>query len=248
MRRGAVAITTALLPSFRTITTYRCPPYKALPSRLQHVFDLAASCTCDEVLSVVDIGTDHGWLALELAKQFQNVVGVDRSEQALQDGALARDQASLNIDFRVGNGLQKLRPGEADVVCIAGMGVHTMRDILNPQSLETLNTQHLILQPTNSRPKHLMLLYDFIGHHGWSVQDEYILYSQRRWYITTRFDKRSSEQRNLLPGSLLAKKASMRSAFSDYMEHHSRWIEQDKRHTGVIYDEDQRWLQMLSRQ
>lgn len=249
MRRSAFAITTALLPSFRSFT-YRCSPYNnALPPRLQHVYDLAVSC--DDVRSVADIGTDHGWLALELAKQFHQVIGVDKSEQALQDGALARDKANLSIDFRVGNGLQMLQPDEADVVCIAGMGVHTMRDILIPQSLEILNTKHLILQPTNSRPKHLIMLYDFVGRHGWSVQDEYILYTQRRWYITTRFDKLhnlSPEQRNRLPGSILSEKISIRPVFSDYMEHHVQWIDQDKRHSGEMCDEDQRWMEMVSQQ
>lgn len=246
MRRGVVAITTALLPSFRSFT-YRCSPCKALPPRLQNVFDLAISC--DKVVSVADIGTDHGWLALELAKQFQQVVGIDKSEQALQDGALARDTASHNIDFRVGNGLQGLRLGESDVVCIAGMGVHTMCEILNPPQLETLDTRHLILQPTNSRPRHLMLLYDFVRHHGWSVQDEHILYTQRRWYITTRFDKSSStEHGNLLPGSVLCKKASMQKVFSDYVTHHIQWIQQDRTPTGEISKEDQRWLEMFAKQ
>jgi tRNA A22 N-methylase len=203
------------------------------------------------VLSVADIGTDHGLLASELTKHFQQVVGVDKSEQALQGGALSLDKAGRRVDFRVGNGLQKLGRGEADVVCIAGMGVHTMCEILNPHSLETLDTQHLILQPTNSRPRHLMLVYDFLEGHGWSVVDECILCTQGRWYITTRFDRShqlSFDKQKLLPGSILTKKASKYPEFSDYTEHHVQWIGQDKRHAGELSDADRRWLEILSRQ
>ncbi len=241
MTRSALALATALLPTVRSL---------ALPPRLQHVFDLAVSCGND-VLSVADIGTDHGLLASELTKHFQSVIGVDKSEHALQGGALSRDNAGRNVDFRVGNGLQTLRRGEADVVCIAGMGVHTMCEILDPHSLETIDTQHLVLQPTNSRPKHLMLLYEFVEGHGWSVEDECILYTQGRWYITTRFDRShpfSSYKRSSLPGSILTTKASMYPEFSNYKDHHVQWIGQDKRHTGKMSDADRRWLEILPRQ
>ena len=107
--------------------------------------------------SIADIGCDHGLLSIALASsgEFNTVIGIDVSERALQDGAMAfyskvknvlerhygndngngeqeqcEFEQSLPLEFRFGDGLIPLHKREADSICIAGMGVSTMLSIL----------------------------------------------------------------------------------------------------------------------
>ena len=225
--------------------------------------------------SVADIGTDHGLLALGLAVtgKYSTVTGVDVSDQALTYGALAmlekiRNQTKtfdedgfdsspeLPVEFRLGNGLEALEFGEADVICIAGMGVNTMLQILEQEgddgrNLEKIGCKRLVLQATNSRPRNLILLYDRLQEMGWKVEDERIEYLSSRWYITARFelpDSNEGESSELeLPGSKLqslSEEHSMRQIFNEYCLHHKKWIETDAKLPSYQMDPgDGRWLE-----
>jgi hypothetical protein len=190
------------------------------------------------------------------------------------------------VEFRLGHGLTVARRGEADVVCMAGMGVSTMMTILQATTRKTdddassnqqhsllddvLQCQHLVLQPTNARPRHLIRLYEQLYHHGgWIAQHERIAClpsssssSSRLWYITTRFDKQqhatttattTTTNRRFChwPGELLADDDDV---FRAYVRHHWVWMQQDRQHRadirdttnplvrGVLLQED-RWMQ-----
>jgi tRNA A22 N-methylase len=203
---------------------------------------------------IADVGTDHGLLAVALAAtgQFKRVTGVDLSELALREGAYQlldditvyqqrhnqtssiKSIAPLPVTFRQGNGLQALGPGEADTICIAGMGVHTMLDILLASSttnsslsnamadddcslaprprrllLDELSCQRLILQPTNARPHLLTLLYHQLQAMNWSIRDERIEHLSSRWYLSIALERNATNNvvasRSLaLPGTMLA--------------------------------------------
>jgi tRNA A22 N-methylase len=215
--------------------------------------------------SIADVGTDHGLLAVALAAtgQFARVTGVDLSELALRQGAyqLLNDicvyqqgqnqtsplnasitpQSPLPVTFRHGNGLQALLPGEADTVCIAGMGVHTMLEILlattsnisshdaaatadgslapcqRPLLLDELACQRLILQPTNARPHLLTLLYHQLQFMNWSICDERVEYLSSRWYLSVALERSANctnvvTSRNFaLPGTILAQSTDSRT-------------------------------------
>ena len=245
--------------------------------RLRHLVDLAVSSnTSDDdsqaIRSVIDVGTDHGLLAVGLAVSgcFDRVLGIDVSERALQNGALRlKDQiqhyrsnndmtCQVPVEFRLGDGLRVAHPGEADAVCIAGMGPHSIVKIVsskvnkdnNQLLLDWLGCQQLIVQPTNSRPGNLILLYDRLHDIGWQVQDERIEYMSSRWYISTLFersDRLSSER--CLPGQKLVHTTSADPStwkvFRDYVCHHRLWIRQDKAKGGDLREEDDRWLRSL---
>lgn len=123
---------------------------------------------------------------------FSNVFGTDVSSQALKNGGIAslkrvnealskieslnnNSSIDLPINFRIGDGLDALRVDEADAVVIAGMGVHTMIDIMYGKAetsttilppIDRVQTNYLFLQPTNSRPEHLIILYDCLQKKG----------------------------------------------------------------------------------
>jgi len=205
--------------------------------RLGHLVDLAWNAAGR---SIADVGCDHGLLAtgLALTGNYSQVLGVDLSSNALEgahsllENLQCHDptgQLSDNLSFRVSNGLENVDAGEADAICIAGMGVNTMLKILQAPSRERpywidLKSETLVLQPTNSKPKNLLLLYDYLQESGWSLQEERIEYLSRRWYLTSRFVRGTSSH---LPTSKLS--PSNRQA---YVDHHVQWMNWDEQASG----------------
>ena len=115
----------------------------------------------------------------------------------------------LPIEFRISNGLEALHIGEADAIVLAGMGVETMMEILFLDNdgrrsgkdtvitppIDRVRTNHIYLQPANSRPQHMMKLYDRIQQTGeWILGNESIAYSSGRWYINSFFERRRQQQ------------------------------------------------------
>jgi tRNA A22 N-methylase len=210
-------------------------------------------------------------VAFAVTGTFDRVLGVDVSERALQDGALrlqkeiedypGEKEELAPLDFRASDGLQAATVGEADTVCIAGMGVNTMICILTAENdsqealLDVLQSKRLIVQPTNSRPRNLLLLYSALKEMGWNAKDERIEYLSSRWYLSTLFtrsnQRKTKDTGMLLPGALLAglneENRAMRNVFSDYVEHHCAWIERDKKIPGgKVSRGDEFWLENFS--
>ena len=75
---------------------------------------------------VADIGADHGYLSIELAKSGRaaKIIATEKNiypcEAALKNISAAGFGEA--IDVRLGDGLQVLTAGEVDTICIAGMG------------------------------------------------------------------------------------------------------------------------------
>ena len=106
---------------------------------------------------VADIGTDHGYLAIELVKNSvaSFVVASDLNSKPLDAAKKNISAAGLNdfIEVRLGNGLKVLREGEVDTICIAGMGGALIAEILENSPQITNSVQQLILQPMNAVEK-----------------------------------------------------------------------------------------------
>jgi tRNA A22 N-methylase len=259
--------------------------------RLSHLVDLSIIGSNNESISandfnnktIVDLGTDHGLLAmgLTLSGKFRKVIGVDASDQALKSGALSlleqvqtrcfqkedgRFTFDTPVEFRHGDGLKALKGGEADIVCIAGIGVNTILQILNQSTtggaleLDRIRCMELILQPTNSKPRNLMLLYTTLQERGWRVDGERIEKISSRWYVTTHFTRQVILQRtgNIdgvyqgselhVPGSILYSTLSdsdpKRQILDEYYHHHRKWIYQDA-HYGKQQRLDSLWLDRM---
>ncbi len=197
---------------------------------------------------------------------FSRVFGTDLSSQALENGGLAslkrvnealskiddtvngNKSLELPIQFRVGDGLSALQPGEAQAVAIAGMGVHTMLDIIAGKSkattppIESLGSEYIFLQPTNSRPQHLVILYDSLQKDlGWELCDEKVAFVGGRWYISSCFrrndDNNTGQYR--FPGHYLLDN----DIFDKYVRHHLEWLKQEQVFKkGPLAAEDTRWM------
>lgn len=238
--------------------------------------------------SIADIGCDHGLLSIALASsgEFDTVIGIDVSERALQDGALAfyskvknvleirtgndngndneeklqcEFEQSLPLEFRFGDGLIPLHKGEADSICIAGMGVSTMLSILQSPTpfsdcngdvsryLDYLQCSSLFLQPPTSRPRKLMKLYNEVQNMGFVLANERIVKLKKIWYITSQFDRRQSflqdEDCHLLPGHYLSKIADVdqQREYKNYIDHHLQWLNEDLESGGELCDYEKEW-------
>ena len=106
---------------------------------------------------VADIGTDHGYLAIELIKRniASFVIASDKNAGPLAAAQKNIKDASIdsNISLRLGDGLKILEAGEVDVICIAGMGGALMCDILDDSPEIVSKVNKIILQPMNAAEK-----------------------------------------------------------------------------------------------
>ena len=102
---------------------------------------------------VADIGTDHGYLAIELAKKNIFVIAGDKNFAPCIAAKKNIAAAGFNIEVRQGDGLKILRAGEVDTICIAGMGGSLICEILSssPDILQIVDK--IILQPMNAVDK-----------------------------------------------------------------------------------------------
>lgn len=82
---------------------------------------------------VVDVGCDQAKLSIMLAKRNQPSIASDISENVINKAK--NDIKSDLIDLRVSNGLSNIKEGEADTLVLAGMGTHTILEILNNTKL-----------------------------------------------------------------------------------------------------------------
>lgn len=198
---------------------------------------------------------------------FSNVFGTDVSSQALKNGGIAslkrvnealskieslnNNSSILPINFQIGDGLDAV--DEADAVVIAGMGVHTMIDIMYGKAetsttilppIDRAQTNYLFLQPTNSRPEHLIILYDCLQKKGFELCHETVAYVSGRWYINASFRRNDNKQFDTMyrfPGHYL----SNDEIFDNYVKHHIQWLKQITQN-GPLAEEDRRWLQHIS--
>ena len=69
-----------------------------------------------------DIGTDHAYIPIELAKRGKKVIATDIMPGPLAIAEENVAKSGVDIELRLGGGLAPLALGEVDTVIIAGMG------------------------------------------------------------------------------------------------------------------------------
>ena len=123
-----------------------------MDSRLKAIMDFVPNGS-----RVADIGTDHGYLAIELIKRniAEFVIASDKNANPLAAAQKNIKEAGVEdkVDLRLGDGLKPLNAGEVDVICIAGMGGSLMCDILDASPEIVVKVDKIILQPMNASEK-----------------------------------------------------------------------------------------------
>lgn len=150
---------------------------ETLPKRLAAVAALIPSGKV-----VADIGTDHGFLPVFLVKKgiAPRVIASDIHRGPFQKALnyVHFEGLEENIEIRLGNGLDILSPGEAQVVVIAGLGGHTLVDILAAGSEVLQTVETLVLNPAT----HQNIVRQWLVTNGWCLMDEDLVEDQGRLY------------------------------------------------------------------
>lgn len=130
-----------------------------------------------------DIGTDHAYLPVYLVEKgiCPRVIATDLNPGPLQAARRKVEERSLRdkIDLRLGCGLKVLKPGEADVLVLAGMGGNTIKEILAASPEILLTVKRLVLQPM-ADPGDLRL---WLAANGWQISDEKLVEEDGRIYV-----------------------------------------------------------------
>ena len=156
---------------------------------------------------IADIGCDHAYVSIALVerKLAQKVIAMDVRKGPLE---IAKKNVTTyamtdEIELRLSDGLDKILPGEAEVIIIAGMGGLLIRDILE-RGKKILNVDgkrpELILQPQSD----LAEVRIFLQENAYDIQQEKMLIEEGKYYTIIKAvpkrDKVKYDEAELLYG------------------------------------------------
>jgi tRNA (adenine22-N1)-methyltransferase len=160
----------------------------ALSARLRAVADMVPTG-----VTLADIGTDHGLLLCHLVKtgRIPRGIGVELNSGPFRRAQTAVRECGLEsrVEIRQGDGLAVLRPEEAAVVVVAGMGGVSIREILAAAGW-TRQLQSLILQPMTEVAE----VRRWLTGHGWRIIDEDAVKEGRKYYQIIKAAPGSSDE------------------------------------------------------
>ena len=95
-----------------------------------------------------DIGTDHAYIPIELAKKGVRVIATDVNVGPLRVAEKNIEKNRLSVTLLKGSGLSPIPHGTAKEIIIAGMGGELIRQIIS-EDIEKAYSARLLLQPMN---------------------------------------------------------------------------------------------------
>lgn len=149
-----------------------------LSKRLQAVADLVTPGS-----RVADIGCDHAYISIYLITQniSPHVIAMDINKGPLEKARenIIRYNQEDRIEIRQSDGLNKLHPGEADTLLLAGMGGALTLKILSEQPEVLASVRELILQPQSELHLVRKALYGL----GFFIVREHMLVEDGKYYV-----------------------------------------------------------------
>lgn len=148
-----------------------------LSKRLQAAADLVGECS-----TAADVGTDHGYIPVYLVAQgkAERAIAMD-----IKEGPLSRAREHIRqyglereIETRLSDGCLALKPGEADVIVIAGMGGALMQRILRMGEDAAKAAGKLVLQPQSEIPA----FREFVLGQGYQITAEDMVLEDGKYY------------------------------------------------------------------
>ena len=145
---------------------------------------VAAMVTSNGILA--DVGTDHGYVPIALVQR-QKISGAIAMD--INKGPLARAKENIAaahledyIQTRLSDGVEKLEPGEADSILIAGMGGELIIHILSEGEKVCKKASELILQPQSDIRK----VREYLREHQYKIVDEDMVCEDGKYYPMMR--------------------------------------------------------------
>jgi tRNA (adenine22-N1)-methyltransferase len=131
---------------------------------------------------VADVGTDHAQLLVWLRACGRIGVGIGID---VVPGPLAQARRTLadagvdGVELRQGDGLQPLRPGEVDVVVLAGMGGTRIVRLLQASPAVVDGLDVLVLQPNTE----WVAVRRWVAARGWALAGESMVEDRGKHYV-----------------------------------------------------------------
>lgn len=168
-----------------------------LSERMKAVADLVTAGN-----RVCDVGCDHGYVSIYLAKQklSPRILAMDVREGPLQAAKEHVREYALEevIETRLSDGLCNFKSGEADSLICAGMGGRLMMSILTRDREKTASFKELILQPQSELEWFRRKLYA----EGYRVCAEHMIEEEGKFYPMLRALRRSAGEEEKEPDAL----------------------------------------------
>lgn len=190
---------------------------KFLTPRLKMIADLVPVSD-----TVCDIGTDHGYIAIYLAKKgiAKKVIAADIKQGPLNQAEknISLFDASDSVETRLSDGFEAIKEKEADCAIIAGMGGETIAEILKNEK----GCKHFVLQMQTAHRE----LREFLSINGFVIEKEAISREGRKMYtalLCRRGEKYSLTETEKEIGPILIKEKP--TLFQDYVKYRLYEIE-----------------------
>lgn len=135
--------------------------------------------------NVIDIGCDHALLDIYLTKNGKKCIASDISENVLKNAIKNINKYNLNDKIKVikSDGLDNISIQKNSTIIIAGMGTHTIINILKKANHDNIDS--LIIQSNND----LYLLRKYVTSIGYYIDLEKSIYDKKQYYVIIRFKK-----------------------------------------------------------
>lgn len=176
-----------------------------LSTRLQQILDLV-----EENQTFIDIGCDHGFLDIALAKKYPDakIIASDINENALKNAKknIQRVHLQNRISTIQSNGLENISVSDHTTMIISGMGSHTIVGILYQGYRKLKKVDTLILQSNND----LDFLRSKVIRLGYYIKEEKLVKDAGIFYTVIVFKKgfRLYSKKDIYLGPCLRKEKS----------------------------------------
>ena len=148
-----------------------------LSIRLKAIASMIEKCD-----SIVDVGTDHGYIPIYLVKNglIKSAIASDINRGPVEKAKnnVFSNDVSTQINCRLGSGLATVNKGEVQVAIVAGMGGNLIRDILEADLDVVKQLKYMILQPVQNAE----VLREYLYSTGYEILDEEICVDDGKFY------------------------------------------------------------------
>lgn len=155
-----------------------------LSKRLQAIADFVTPGN-----RVADVGCDHAYVSIYLAQEklSPKIIAMDINQGPVdraRENILKYGYASV-VEVRKSDGINKLEPGEADTILLAGMGGLLMLQILKARPEVVATAEELVLQPQSD----IHLVRDVLKDYGFLITAENMLTEDGKYYVCMKAKK-----------------------------------------------------------
>ena len=162
-----------------------------LTKRLQTIANLI--CKSD---NVIDIGCDHGYLSIYLAKELgcKNIIASDINKNALNSAInnIKKQRLENKITTIISDGLCNIDTANYNTIVISGMGTNTIINILsNKKKLKSISK--IIIQSNNDQymlRKKMQIL-------GYKITNEKVVFDNKKYYVIIEFKPGTKKYNNI---------------------------------------------------